>query len=37
MLTEFAQVATSKALDERSKAAFRKFNNKEFTQEQCPY
>jgi hypothetical protein len=29
MLTEFAQVPTSKALDERSKAVFRNFNEKE--------
>jgi hypothetical protein len=29
MLTEFAQVPTSKALDERSKAVFRNINEKE--------
>jgi hypothetical protein len=33
MLTEFAQVPTSKALDERSKAVFRKFEESKCTQE----
>jgi hypothetical protein len=37
MLTEFAQVPTSKALDERSKAVFRKFDENECTQERCPH
>jgi hypothetical protein len=36
-LTEFAQVPTSKALDERNKAVFRKFDETECTQEQCPH
>jgi hypothetical protein len=35
MLTEFAQVPTSKALDELIKAVFRKFNEKGCTQEWC--
>jgi hypothetical protein len=33
MLTEFAQVPTSKALGELAEAVFRKFNEKECTQE----
>jgi hypothetical protein len=37
MLTEFPQVPTSKALDERGEAVFRKFDENKCTQERCPY
>jgi hypothetical protein len=37
MLTEFAQVPTSKALHKQSKAVFRKFDENECTQEPGPH